>query len=145
VKTRRITADEAYLWSSAVEKLLYRDGQGSPISIDDAADALSDSRCYLIVTENESGVVGLLSAYRFPNVTSGGEIVYLYDIEVQEQFRNRGFGRSMIDELLRNCRLDRVESVWAGTDTANTPARKSFEHSGASLVGDSYVEYEWRL
>jgi hypothetical protein len=112
---RRITSDDALIWKSAVEKvLLLEDGQGSPVSIDDAADVLSDSRCYLIITENESGVVVLLSACRIPNVTSDGEIVYLDDFEGQEQARNRGFGHSMIDALLCNCRFYGVTTVCAG-------------------------------
>jgi len=146
VIARRISAEDASLWRSAVEKLLFPgDGDDSPIALKDAADALSDQRCYLIVAEDDSRIVGLLSAYRFPNVTSGGDIVYLYDIEVQEQVRNRGFGRALINELLRNCKLDGVKIVWAGTKAANISARKIFERTGASVAGDSYVEYEWTL
>ena len=121
------------------------DRDDSLIALEDARDALSDQRCYLVIAEDDSGVVGLLSAYRFPNVICGGDIVYLYDIEVQEHVRNQGFGRALINELLRHCKLDGAKMVWAGTDAANITARKVFERTGASVAGDSYVEYEWKL
>lgn len=146
MKIRRISADDASLWQSAVETLLVQQDRPHPsISLKDATNFLADPRCYAVVAEDDSGIVGLLSAYRFASATSEGEIAYLYDIQVHEHSRNRGIGRALIEELLPHCKVDGVTTVWAGTDATNRSARRVFERTGASIAGNCYVEYEWKL
>ena len=87
----------------------------------------------------------MLCAYRFPDLTRGGEIVYLYDIEVVAEHRRRGFGVALIRSLVASCEMENVKLIWAGTDSRNAAARRAFEVTGAELEGDSYVEYEWDL
>jgi ribosomal protein S18 acetylase RimI-like enzyme len=111
----------------------------------ETARALADSRCYLLVATQGSNPVGLLCAYRFPDLTSGGEIVYLYDIEVAAERRRRGFGVELIRSLVKCCAAENVKLIWAGTDTGNAAARRAFEVTGAELEGGSYAEYEWDL
>jgi ribosomal protein S18 acetylase RimI-like enzyme len=55
---------------------------------------LADPRCYLFVAMETSDHVGLLSAYRFPNVVAGGGLVYLCDIEVRVEHRRKGIGEA---------------------------------------------------
>jgi ribosomal protein S18 acetylase RimI-like enzyme len=146
MKIRRITANEASLWQSAVEALLdQQDGPHRLIALKHATNFLADPRCYGVVAEDDSGLVGLLSAYRLASATSAGEIGYLYDIKVHEHSRDRGIGRALIEELLHHCKVDGVTTVWAGTDATNRPARRVFECTGASIAGNCYVEYEWKL
>jgi RimJ/RimL family protein N-acetyltransferase len=38
-----------------------------------------------------------------------------------------------------------VKLIWAGTHAENRAARRTFERTGAELVGDAYAEYEWNL
>ena len=116
-----------------------------PISEVEAEYALDDDRCYLIVATDETDIVGILSAYRFPDVVSGGGLVYLYDIEVERRNRKSGIGRAMIQRLLDICKSDNVAFVWAGTDVSNKSARILFERTGAYPKGESYAEYEWSL
>jgi ribosomal protein S18 acetylase RimI-like enzyme len=89
--------------------------------------------------------VGLLSAYAFPDVASGGFLAYLYDIEVAESQRSFGIGRGLIEALLAACKADGVKLVWAGTEVENAAARRAFERTGAELEGDQYAEYEWDI
>jgi ribosomal protein S18 acetylase RimI-like enzyme len=146
MKARRLTIEDAPLWCAVVKKMIPRmEWDRGLINKADAAGILTDPHCYLIVAEDESGVVGFLSAYRFPNLVSAGYMAYLYDIMVQEQSRNQGCGRALINELLQHCKAEGVVSLWAGTETVNKSARRTFEATGASIAGDSYVEYEWRL
>lgn len=109
------------------------------------AQALGDSRCYLVVAEADGDPVGLLSAYRFPDVVTGGELIYLYDIEVRFDHRRKGVGTTLIHSLIECGQEDRVRLIWAGTDVMNVAARRAFEATGAKLEGESYAEFEWRL
>jgi ribosomal protein S18 acetylase RimI-like enzyme len=146
MKIRRLKSGEEQHWSSAVATVMAEEGQdGHLASAGEVAQALADLRCYLVVAENGTEPVGILSAYRFPDVVAGGELVYLYDIEVQVAHRGQGIGSALIRSLMESCRGDGVKLIWAGTDVKNSAARLAFESTGAALEGESYAEYEWRL
>lgn len=115
------------------------------VTVEELGRALHDPRCYLFLALVESDIVGLLSAYQFPDVEAGGRLVYLYDIEVSLAHRRRGIGSALIHALIDECRKDGVLRIWAGTDTANHAARRTFELTEAELEGDQYLEYVWDL
>jgi ribosomal protein S18 acetylase RimI-like enzyme len=146
MSVHRLTAGEDHLWRIAVEAVLAEESRdGRLVSVAEIARALADSRCYLLVATQGSNPVGLLCAYRFPDVTCGGETVYLYDLEVVAEQRRRGFGGELIRSLVKCCEAENVKLIWAGTDTGNAAARRTFEGTGAELEGGSYAEYEWDL
>lgn len=133
-------------WRSAVDTLVPEvDREGELLSVDEAESSLADDRCYLLVAAIDSRPIGLVSAFRFPDVECGGSIVYLYDIEVAKDQRKQGIGKRLITQLLELCDADDVDLVWAGTESNNDAARALFEATGAELDSDSYTEYEWEL
>jgi ribosomal protein S18 acetylase RimI-like enzyme len=143
MNVRRLVCGDEKLWSQAAVAVIGA-GQGERLATErEVAVALADPRSYLFVATREAKPVGLLSAYRFPDVVSGGEIVYLYDIEVLSEHRRQGFGAQLLAALVESCEREGVKLIWAGTDVDNTAARRAFEASGAELEGESYVEYEW--
>jgi aminoglycoside 6'-N-acetyltransferase I len=143
--TRVETGDEA-LWARAVARLVSEDDRDRRLaSPADLTDALADSRCYLYVALIDSEPTGLLSAYCFPDVQAGGNLAYLYDIEVAQEHRRLGVGAALVTELVSQCREDGVRRIWAGTDLNNIPARRTFEATGADLEGETYIEYVWDL
>lgn len=146
MKVRRLRSGEESLWSKAVSVVIAEENpEESWASQRDVAQALGDSRCYLVVAEVRGEPVGLLSAYRFPDVVTGGELVYLYDIEVRVGHRHKGVATSLVHSLIECCHKDRVKLIWAGTDVTNMAARRTFEATGAKLEGESYAEFEWKL
>lgn len=134
------------LWRSATVSIL-SDEQTEGVFASDAelAAALADPRCCLFLALEGESPVGLLSAYVFPDVVSGGQHAYLYDIEVRPTYQRGQIGTSLVNALLANCRADGVKLVWAGTDCDNAAARRTFERTGAEAEGDQFVEYEWEL
>lgn len=146
MKVRRLTSGEQSLWSKAVSVVVAEEDRKGPLaSHREIVQALGDSRCYLIVAEADGEPVGLLSAYRFPDVVTGGELVYLYDIEVRVDHRHKGVGTTLIHSLIECCQKDQVRLIWAGTDVTNMAARRTFEATNAKLEGESYAEFEWKL
>jgi ribosomal protein S18 acetylase RimI-like enzyme len=146
MKVRRLTSGEEGLWSKAVAEVVAEKNREGPLASErQIALALDDLRCYLLVADVDDNPVGVLSAYRFPDVITGGELVYLYNIETRVGYRRKGVGASLIRSLIECCQKDRVRRIWAGTDVGNMAARHTFEATGAELEGDSYVEYAWKL
>jgi ribosomal protein S18 acetylase RimI-like enzyme len=146
MRVRRLTSGDESLWCQAVAEVVAEENREGPLAPErEIALALGDLRCYLLVAEVDANPVGVLSAYRFPDVMTGGELVYLYDIETRIDYRRKGVGATLICSLIECCQKDRVRRIWAGTDVTNMAARHTFEATGAELEGDSYVEYEWKL
>lgn len=143
---RRLEKGEETLWLAAVETLIseeVRDGELA--SIADLTSAVDDAGCYLYLALLDSKPVGLLSAYRFPDVEAGGYLEYLYDNEVDRKHQNNGIGTLLVNQSIEDRREDDVGLIWAGTEANNIPACRIFETIGAELEGESYVEYEWDL
>ena len=146
LSVRRLRGGEGATWRQAVAAVISpADRDNELISEADADNALQDERCYMLVAEVESSPAGLLSAYRFPDLEAGGQIAYLYDIEVLADYRNTGIGYQLLQALLALCDRDEVDLLWAGTEASNLSARALFEKTGATLEGDSYTEYEWEM
>ena len=146
MRVRRLTSGDESLWAEAVASVNAEENRDGRLASErEIAQGLADPRCYLFIAMQNTDPVGLLSAYRFPDVAAGGELVYLYDIEVLAEHRRRGLGAELIGSLKECCKREKVRLIWAGTDTGNTAARRTFEATGAELEGESYAEYEWDL
>jgi GNAT superfamily N-acetyltransferase len=146
MRVRRLKSGDERLWSDAVVAVISEeDRDGKLASERELSRGLADLRCYFFVAMENSDPIGLLSAYRFPNVVAGGELVYLYDIEVRVEHRCKGAGSALVRSLVACCESEGVRLIWAGTDISNMAARRTFEVTGAELIGESYAEYEWDL
>lgn len=146
VEVRKLRRGDERLWISAVGSILAEsDRTDSAASATAVASALDDPRCLLFVALTGETPIGLLSAYTFLDVVRGGRLAYLYDIQVLESRRRTGVGTALVKHLLASCSAAGVKKVWAGTDVSNVAARSTFEHTGAEVEGDSYVEYEWQV
>ncbi len=106
---------------------------------------LGDKNCYYVLCSDDSRPVGYLSAFRFPSVETADFQVYLYDIAIDEQFRRKGLGSRMIEELKSHCRKDKVNYIWVGTSLENEAAQRTFEKTGARKVSETYVEYIYQF
>ncbi|WP_139737303.1 GNAT family N-acetyltransferase [Aeromonas caviae] len=146
MEIRRLESGDEHIWFKALSILLVDTDEGAvKASLDNIATAISDDRCYLLVALHDGEPAGLLSAYRFPDVRTGGSLVYLYDIEVMGEKRGHGIGKGLVNALIACCKRDGVRLVWAGTDTGCKAARQTFVTTGGKVAGDSYVEYEWDM
>ena len=148
MKIQRVTSHQERLWRSALEETLPEiTSEDTFLSEKDFTSALEDTRCYALVATDDipDRPVGILTAYRFPNLTAPGDLVYLYDIVVVPGHRCRGVATALISALIEQCRSDRVVRIWAGTGQENLPAHLAFYRTGARKIGETYTEYEWLL
>ncbi len=145
MEIRRLQESDYLLLASAIRLLV-------PLVSDEPVDnqiidepylkqVLGDKNCYYILCLDDSTPVGYLSAFRFPAVETADFQVYLYDIAVDEQFRQQGLGSRMIEELKRHCGENKVDYIWVGTSLDNEAAQRTFVKTGARKISETYVEY----
>ena len=103
-ETKRLGVTEPDLWISAVIKLIpSSERKNRLVSKEQTVTALADDHMYMIVARDNEDCVGLLAAYRFPDLVRGGSLVYLYDIVVKPSVRRHGIGKSLIECLKKSC------------------------------------------
>ncbi len=85
------------------------------------------------VAEHEETIVGMaLVYYRFS--TWEGKSLHLEDLIVSQNYRGKGFGRALYNEVMRYAISQDVNRVeWVVLDW-NTPAITFYENSGALLL-----------
>ncbi|WP_369792524.1 GNAT family N-acetyltransferase [Gloeocapsa sp. PCC 7428] len=102
METRRLHENDLELLASAIWLLIPEEDRSDNIASDAyLKQALTDKNCYFILSEIDSTLIGYLSAFRFPAVETTSFQVYLCDIVVDKNFRRKGIGTRMIEELKR--------------------------------------------
>jgi len=59
-------------------------------------------------------------------------------IGVAKQHQGKGLGRSLVNYLINDC-VDKVDAIQAGTQVANIPSMRLYEHCGFRIVRSAYV------
>ncbi len=106
------------------------------------ADFLDDPRTFLLVAEDDEGLVGWLYAYELLR-PEGQRATLLYEVEVLERAQGRGHGRAMVEVLLAEARARGHMKMWVLTDEGKEAARALYEATGAQNV--SQLMYTWEL
>ncbi len=89
--------------------------------------------------------VGFLLAYSFPRIEHDQDMVYLYEIEVTPEFRQRGIGSPMIQHLKQDCRKRNILKIWVRTEADNVATRALYETTGARCESETYAEYTYSV
>jgi GNAT superfamily N-acetyltransferase len=95
------------------------------------------ARVLLAITEHDE-VAGMALWYRTFSTFLGSDGIWLEDLFVRPEHRNRGYGRALLTRL-RELTDGRVE--WAVLDW-NTPAIDFYRKLGASPV-EGWTRYRW--
>ncbi|MGD0611790.1 MAG: GNAT family N-acetyltransferase [Anaerolineales bacterium] len=83
---------------------------------------LKDPSNALFVAFLENRAVGFLTANRLQRFDKRGAEVLLHEIGVNEDFRRRGIGKALIDEVKHWAKEAAADEVWVLTNRSNTAA-----------------------
>lgn len=112
-------------------------------SVANTETLISDPRQFILVSENEEGIDGVVRVSRESTAPVAGcsdvEISTLY---VQPRHHGKGIGKRLLQGALQYCRNAEAGSVWLTTNAENEPAiafylAQGFEHVGET---DFYIE-----
>jgi ribosomal protein S18 acetylase RimI-like enzyme len=87
----------------------------------------------------EDGVAaGFVSGLEMTHPDKGTEM-FLYELGVDERFRGRGIGRSLVAALAELARARGCYGMWVLTDRTNTAALATYTSAGAVDEGDQVM------
>ena len=86
--------------------------------------------------------VGLAFGYLLPRRRGDAEMLFVYEVDVDEQYRRQGVATRMLSELERVARARGVREGFVLTDADNDPARGLYSSLGGEPL--DVVQYEFR-
>jgi len=111
------------------------DGIQNPmIPSDDYLNKLlsQDSFHVFVAVENEI-IVGGLTAYELIMFPKEEVEMFLYEIGVHEDYRQKGIAAKLIENLKQLCVEKEIKVIFVGTSTDNEPAQKLYKATGGEM------------
>jgi len=93
------------------------------------------SRGQLFVLRIGNRVVGMVSLLRTVSTAEGGEVFWLEDMIVADEFRGRGLGSELLRHAVEFARQQGVPRITLLTDLENKPAQRFYERHGFKASG----------
>jgi aminoglycoside 3-N-acetyltransferase I len=93
----------------------------------------------LAATDSKGLVMGGVSTYELTMFQQPATEMFLYDIAVAENCRQRGVAAALIEALKAICRERGIKALFVGTDTDNAPALRLYQATGG--VADEQIAW----
>lgn len=108
-------------------------------------DFLADPNCILLVGEIDGEPAGQIVGHILKRWDSKSPMLFLYSIDVAEQYRRRNLARGLIEEFHRIGRKTGCKSSFVFTNSSNAPAMHMYQALGGSRAHPDDVMFEWKL
>ena len=102
-----------------------------------------DSHHLLFAVDGDGRPLGFVSGVETSHPDKGTEM-FLYELAVLEEHRNRGIGRALVGALADIARERGCYGMWVGTEPDNGAALAAYRAAGASEP-EPFVTLEWRF
>ena len=121
------------------------DGVEKPTSAPDRyiRDLLSRTDFHVIVALAAKKVVGGLVAYELPMFKEATSEMYLFELGVNEDYRRRGIGSALIENLKEVSARKKIKIMYVGAWADNLPAVELYKKTGGN--GRDVMEFTYEL
>lgn len=104
---------------------------------------LTESGHHLLIAYVDGAVAGFVSGVEMTHPDKGTEM-FLYELSVDEGYRNRGIGRELVRALGELARQQGCYGMWVLTDRGNPAALRTYRAGGATRDSDNVMlEFSW--
>ena len=97
----------------------------------------------LFAVDDDGQPLGFVSGVETTHPDKGTEM-FLYELAVLEEHRNRGIGRALVGALADVARGRGCYGMWVGTEPGNGAALAAYRAAGASEP-EPFVTLDWRF
>ncbi len=104
---------------------------------------LAQPNHHLCIAYSDGEPVGFVSGAELTHPDKGTEM-FLYELSVDDRFRRRGMGKSLVAALADMARSRGCYGMWVLTDSDNSPAIRTYRSAGASEQNEQ-VMLTWHL
>jgi ribosomal protein S18 acetylase RimI-like enzyme len=138
MQIRRLVEGDEEAACRLVEQVKFAIDEVGDVSLDpaDMAALVADERAYLLAAYVDERPVGLVYGYRFPRLDGPRPMMFLYETGVLEQYRRRGIGRALVEELKRFARESDCRKMFVPTQASNEPAMALYRAAGGEGGAD---------
>lgn len=84
--------------------------------------------------------IGYVILTRYHSVEKGGLTIYIDELYVEERFRRRGVGKTILDEIVKVAQKEKAKALWANTEHNNPGAQLFFKKTG--FRQNRYLNFE---
>ena len=113
-----------------------------PVDLEATQRFLADAANVLLIAYVDDEPAGFVSGTEVSHPDYAQPEMFLNELAVDEAFRGRGIGRSLVTELWRLAQSRGCRGMWVLTDDDNVPANRVYAGAGGKRVG-AQVMYEW--
>jgi len=101
---------------------------------------------YLLVAVEGEKALGYLFAYELQRPDREQAMMFLYDITVLDEYRKKGVGTALIEQLKTMCNNKHIMKMFVPTNRSNTAAMNLYQKTGAVISTDNdAVTLTWQF
>lgn len=137
VEIRKLKPNEIELAKELILMFGFDDKNSSLPSDAYVAEMLLRQDFHVIVALENEKLIGGLTAYEMKMFKRETTEMFLYEIEVAEDYRKKGIGKALIEFLKRICTGKGIVEMFVGTEKDNTAARHLYSATSGIADEDS--------
>ena len=101
--------------------------------LEHAQSFIADDHNHLLLAKTGDEVCGFVYYYILDRLDHRQKEILIYEIEVQEKFRQQGIGTALVERVKEHATEDQISQIWVLTNESNTAAQKLYLKAGASI------------
>ncbi|MFG1947465.1 GNAT family N-acetyltransferase [Nonomuraea sp. NPDC048826] len=104
---------------------------------------LAEEGHHLLIAYVDGTPAGMVTGVEMSHPDKGTEM-FLYELGVDDRFRQQGIGRALVAALARLARERGCHGLWTATGEDDKPAQATYESAGGAPEWDQVV-YTWEF
>ncbi|MSP19329.1 MAG: GNAT family N-acetyltransferase [Bdellovibrionales bacterium] len=143
IELSKVSLQESELLKDYIEALYrFEEDYESIVNIEEGLKSLFKNEAlatpYFIKQGPEK--IGYLILTRYHSVEKGGLTIYIDELYVEERFRRRGVGKTILDQVVSIGQREKAKALWANTEHNNEGAQRFFKNAG--FRKNRYLNFE---
>jgi aminoglycoside 3-N-acetyltransferase I len=102
---------------------------------------LSNALNYLIIGEIDGEPAGFLLAHALQRLKQESHKMFIYEVDVAEQYRRKGVGTALIKHILKIVKEEKMMNAFVFTSYANEPAMALYKSTGGRIENGDDVMF----